>query len=237
MAISFLSLDGADSRSLSGTTGPGQFGGCDWKLEFEGCVLQSFFRCVFFRSQLRFRVLVASEADLPLASPILSGCRSRPCHHPRTLALLLISDSELSAFPSPSSVPAPRPSPLAPAIHPLLALDRSNAPPTADDASALVAAWNNPAGGLHAYLVRFLSSEDSTFQHIAVWTLVQCLEARDPQLDDQIRSAADLIALVRKLAESEMPSSSVTEAEDASTDGEREIVELAKTALELIEEE
>ncbi|KWU42948.1 putative VAC8-vacuolar membrane protein required for the cytoplasm-to-vacuole targeting [Rhodotorula sp. JG-1b] len=107
----------------------------------------------------------------------------------------------------------------------------------ADDASALVAAWNNPAGGLHAYLVRFLSSEDSTFQHIAVWTLVQCLEARDPQLDDQIRSAADLIALVRKLAESEMPSSSVTEAEDASTDGEREIVELAKTALELIEEE
>ncbi|KAG0656291.1 Vacuolar protein 8 [Rhodotorula mucilaginosa] len=107
----------------------------------------------------------------------------------------------------------------------------------ADDASALVAAWNTPAGGLHAYLVRFLSSEDSTFQHIAVWTLVQCLEARDPQLDDQIRSASDLIALVRKLAESEVPASSATEAEDASTDGEREIVELAKTALELIEEE
>jgi hypothetical protein len=46
-----------------------------------------------------------------------------------------------------------------------------------------------------------------------------------------------LIALVRKLAESEVPASSATEAEDASTDGEREIVELAKTALELIEEE
>ncbi|GAA5874355.1 hypothetical protein JCM3774_005014 [Rhodotorula dairenensis] len=105
----------------------------------------------------------------------------------------------------------------------------------ADDASALVAAWNAPAGGLHAYLVRFLSSEDSTFQHIAVWTLVQCLEARDPQLDDQIRSASDLLALVRKLAETEVPS--VPEAEDASTDGEREIVELAKTALELVEDE
>lgn len=40
---------------------------------------------------------------------------------------------------------------------------------------------------------------------------------------------------MRKLADSEV--ASVTEAEDASTDGEREIVELAKTALELIEEE
>lgn len=29
--------------------------------------------------------------------------------------------------------------------------------------------WNKPEGGLHAYLVRFLSSSDTTFQHIAVW--------------------------------------------------------------------
>lgn len=145
----------------------------------------------------------------------------------------MIFDPRLAPRPHRSPLLAPRPS-LPPSTR---SSPRSEtAPLTADDASALVAAWNNPAGGLHAYLVRFLSSEDSTFQHIAVWTLVQCLEARDPQLDDQIRSAADLIALVRKLAESEVPPS-VTEAEDASTDGEREIVELAKTALELIEEE
>lgn len=137
----------------------------------------------------------------------------------------MLSGSVLTSSPALSPLPAP----------PAVLCGRGSLGGTADDASALVAAWNSPAGGLHAYLVRFLSSEDSTFQHIAVWTLVQCLEARDPQLDDQIRSASDLLALVRKLAETEV--SSVPEAEDASTDGEREIVELAKTALELIEDQ
>ena len=30
---------------------------------------------------------------------------------------------------------------------------------------------------MHKYLHRFLSSPDATFQHIAVWTIVQLLES------------------------------------------------------------
>jgi vacuolar protein 8 len=39
----------------------------------------------------------------------------------------------------------------------------------AEDYAPFNAVWNQPDGGLHTYLVRFLGSSDQTFQHIAVW--------------------------------------------------------------------
>jgi len=47
----------------------------------------------------------------------------------------------------------------------------------ADDYSAFNDVWDKPDGGMHQYLFRFLSSPDATFQHIAVWTIVQLLES------------------------------------------------------------
>ena len=46
-----------------------------------------------------------------------------------------------------------------------------------DDYGPFNAVWNQPEGGLHGYLARFLESSDQTFQHIAVWTIVQLLES------------------------------------------------------------
>jgi vacuolar protein 8 len=46
-----------------------------------------------------------------------------------------------------------------------------------DDYSAFNEVWDNPEGGMHQYLHRFLTSPDATFQHIAVWTIVQLLES------------------------------------------------------------
>ena len=47
----------------------------------------------------------------------------------------------------------------------------------ADDYSAFNDVWETPDGGMQRYLFRFLSSPDTTFQHIAVWTIVQLLES------------------------------------------------------------
>ena len=60
--------------------------------------------------------------------------------------------------------------------------------------------WKDPAGGLHGYLVRFLESHDTTFQHIAVWTIVQLLESGDAKLETAIRSSQEIIPLVTKLS-------------------------------------
>ena len=48
---------------------------------------------------------------------------------------------------------------------------------TTDDYSAFNDVWDKPNGGMHRYLYRFLTSTDATFQHIAVWTIVQLLES------------------------------------------------------------
>ncbi|GAA6031491.1 hypothetical protein JCM8097_006481 [Rhodosporidiobolus ruineniae] len=110
-----------------------------------------------------------------------------------------------------------------------------------DDYTAFSAVWSAPDGGLHGYLVRFLSSEDSTFVHIAVWTLVQLLESQDATLERLIRDSPDLLPLVKKLSTAPPSASSAASAhsdadDDLATDGgEREIVELARTAWELIE--
>ena len=47
----------------------------------------------------------------------------------------------------------------------------------ADDYSAFSDVWENPDGGMQRYLFKFLTSSDTTFQHIAVWTIVQLLES------------------------------------------------------------
>lgn len=48
---------------------------------------------------------------------------------------------------------------------------------SAEDYAAFNDVWEKPNGGLHMYLFRFLTNPDPTFQHIAVWTVVQLLES------------------------------------------------------------
>ena len=90
-----------------------------------------------------------------------------------------------------------------------------------DDYSAFNDVWDKPDGGMHHYLHRFLSSPDATFQHIAVWTIVQLLESggqcfslhnmldsdeskpcSDPLLITNIRSSNLLVPNVRELGSS-----------------------------------
>lgn len=89
-----------------------------------------------------------------------------------------------------------------------------------DDFTAFNEVWDKPDGGMHKYLYRFLTSSDQTFQHIAVWTIVQLLESggahfsrilhfaghdrtlADPQLLSNIRGSNILIPNIRQLASS-----------------------------------
>ncbi|SCV71370.1 BQ2448_2958 [Microbotryum intermedium] len=114
-----------------------------------------------------------------------------------------------------------------------------------DDYSAFSAVWNEPEGGLHGYLVRFLESQDTTFQHIAIWTLVQLLESGDMTLESQIRASKDLIPLATRLStlssetsshDGERAGTDASEDEEEGQDGgESEIRVLARTVLDLLE--
>ncbi|WEW61101.1 Vacuolar protein 8 [Emydomyces testavorans] len=98
------------------------------------------------------------------------------------------------------------------------------------DYSIFVRDWTEPTGGIHGYLDRFLDSGDPTFQHIAVWTLLQLLESGDDRLINLIQQSKRIASLVRAI--SEKP---VAEPEDSDgEDGEGELVALAQKCLELI---
>lgn len=69
-----------------------------------------------------------------------------------------------------------------------------------DDYGPFNDVWDHPEGGLHKYLHRFLSSTDATFQHIAVWTIVQLLESGDQELLHNIRTSTLLAPHIAQLA-------------------------------------
>ncbi|KAJ3575898.1 hypothetical protein NP233_g784 [Leucocoprinus birnbaumii] len=116
-----------------------------------------------------------------------------------------------------------------------------------DDYSHFNDVWEKPDGGMHDYLHRFLISPDGTFQHIAVWTIVQLLESGDPQLISNIRNSAKVIPFVRALSHSRTstPASSVgtphshrsaaQSQDDDALLGQQEIVVLARRILEYVE--
>ncbi|KAK1217731.1 Vacuolar protein 8 [Marasmius sp. AFHP31] len=129
------------------------------------------------------------------------------------------------------------------------------------DYSAFNDVWKKPDDGMHRYLYRFLSSPDATFQHIAVWTIVQLLEsggllilsgsrlepppltlASDPRLINNILSSTLLVPNIRNLTSSQAssPSSSVGSRSKSyddteANDGQGEIQLLARRILEFVD--
>jgi vacuolar protein 8 len=96
------------------------------------------------------------------------------------------------------------------------------------DYSIFVQNWDEPNEGIHGYLSRFLQSGDATFQHIAVWTLLQLFESEDKALIGLIGKAEDVIDHIRNIANRQV------EAEPDLEEDEGEVVNLAQRCLELL---
>lgn len=89
--------------------------------------------------------------------------------------------------------------------------------------------WTEPNGGIHGYLNRFLASGDSTFQHIAIWTLLQLLESEDKKLISLISKSDDIIQMIKTISEQNVESDN-----EEGDDGEAEVVALARRSLQLL---
>jgi vacuolar protein 8 len=103
-----------------------------------------------------------------------------------------------------------------------------------DDYTIFLSSWTSPGGGIHGYLQRFLASGDPTFQHIAVWTILQLLEAQDSRLTERIAAAEDMVSIINGIADRRIESD---EDEDAPEDGGGEgevVVVLARKCLEVL---
>lgn len=89
--------------------------------------------------------------------------------------------------------------------------------------------WSEPSGGIHGYLSRFLASGDATFQHIAIWTLLQLLESEDKRLMGLIAKSDEIVEVMKQIAT--RPIGSENEFEE---DDEGEVVNLSQRCLELL---
>ena len=98
---------------------------------------------------------------------------------------------------------------------------------TVEDYSIFIENWTQPDEGIHGYLKRFVSSGDPTFQHIAIWTLLQLLESGDKQLIERISNAEDILEEIKIIADRNVESD-----DEDNEDGEGEVVALARRCLE-----
>lgn len=97
------------------------------------------------------------------------------------------------------------------------------------DYSMFVQDWREPAGGIHGYLKRFLESNDPTFQHIAIWTLLQLLESEDAKLKALIGQSTEIVSMIREIA------SKAVDSDDEGDEGEAEVIFLARRSANLLE--
>ncbi|KXN69975.1 ARM repeat-containing protein [Conidiobolus coronatus NRRL 28638] len=95
------------------------------------------------------------------------------------------------------------------------------------DYSPFLQVWDKPHGGLSGYLISFLESVEPTFQHIAIWTVVQFLEGGDVTLLQNLSRSKVIMDAIEKL--SSLP---VNTEEDCNDDGE--ITSLAKRVVDTL---
>ena len=97
------------------------------------------------------------------------------------------------------------------------------------DYSIFIQDWTEPNGGIHGYLKRFLASGDATFQHIAIWTLLQLLESEDKKLISLIGKSEEIVQMIKTIADTQIESD-----DEGEEDGEGEVVQLAQRSLQLL---
>ncbi|GAB5586019.1 Vacuolar protein 8 [Umbelopsis nana] len=106
------------------------------------------------------------------------------------------------------------------------------------DYSPFIRVWDAPNGGLHAYLVSFLEDgQDTAFQHIGVWTLVQFLEGGDKELIKILSKAQDLIQSIARIANLGADDGHETMNggdDDTLDDADADVHELAKRVISVI---
>lgn len=101
--------------------------------------------------------------------------------------------------------------------------------PIVGDYSIFIQHWNEPKGGIHGYLKLFLASGDATFQHIAIWTLLQLLESEDEKLISLISKSEEVVSMIKTIADKQVESD-----DEGEEEGEGEVVQLAQRSLTLL---
>ena len=57
--------------------------------------------------------------------------------------------------------------------------------------------WAQPNEGIYGFLIRFLESGSPTFEHIALWTILQLLESNNTEINALIKENETILAGIK----------------------------------------
>ncbi|KAF6071507.1 vacuolar protein 8, partial [Candida albicans P60002] len=63
--------------------------------------------------------------------------------------------------------------------------------------------WAQPNEGIYGFLIRFLESGSPTFEHIALWTILQLLESNNTEINALIKENETILAGIKNLSASQ----------------------------------
>ncbi|SGZ48018.1 CIC11C00000001059 [Sungouiella intermedia] len=70
--------------------------------------------------------------------------------------------------------------------------------------------WTQPNEGIYGFLIRFLRSGSATFEHIALWTILQLLESNNSEIQSLIKENESILSGIKSLSESQQQGGAVT---------------------------
>ncbi|AGO12312.1 AaceriAEL048Wp [[Ashbya] aceris (nom. inval.)] len=65
----------------------------------------------------------------------------------------------------------------------------------------IIESWTEPNKGVCGFLIRFLQSEYPTFEHIALWTILQLLESHNETMLGLIKSNKEIVKSIKRLSD------------------------------------
>ena len=63
--------------------------------------------------------------------------------------------------------------------------------------------WSEPNEGIYGFLLRFLQSGSATFEHIALWTILQLLESNNTEINSLIKENESILSGIKNLSASQ----------------------------------
>lgn len=102
------------------------------------------------------------------------------------------------------------------------------------DYKQIIDNWDVPEQGIRGFLERFLKSENPTFEHIALWTILQLLECHKPQITQLIKDNAEITSAIQKLM-NENASAAQNRVDEMNEDPRVELYNLSQQILKYIE--
>ena len=64
--------------------------------------------------------------------------------------------------------------------------------------------WQQPNEGIHGFLIRFLELGSATFEHIALWTILQLLESNSPEFNSFIKEDEAILTGIKQMSNSQL---------------------------------